>query len=77
MKLQELWPEAKGTSRVSITEFLSENPNLDFSTKIDLRLPAEEIAKRLGLPEGGIKGQGPMALNLSVNRASCNHRTFL
>jgi len=42
VKLQELWPEAKGTSRRSMSDFLSGNPNLDLSTKIDVRLPAEE-----------------------------------
>ena len=50
-KLQELWPEAKGTSQDSISNLLRENLNSGFLVKIDLRLPAEEIAKRLGLPE--------------------------
>ena len=41
MKLQELWPEAKGTDRTQITRFLCKSPDLDFCTKIDVRLPAE------------------------------------
>jgi len=42
-KLQELWPEAKGTKQPSINEFLSKNTNSDFSIRIDVRLPAGEF----------------------------------
>jgi DNA modification methylase len=52
-KLQTLWPDAKGTSRVSVTEFLSENGSFLFSTKNDLDRGHEPgtIAQRYGLPE--------------------------
>jgi len=42
VKLQELWPEAKGTSQDSISNLLRENLNSGFLVKIDRRLPAEE-----------------------------------
>ena len=48
-----MWPDAKGTSRVSVTENMSEIGNFRFSTKTDLEkghAPAE-LAKRYALPE--------------------------
>lgn len=52
-KLKELWPDAKGTSRVSVTEFLSENEDLVFSTKKELAkgYTPKLIAQRYNLPE--------------------------
>jgi len=49
-----MWPEAKGTSRVSVAEFLSKSGNDDFSTRIltDLSkgLPIPKAAERYNLP---------------------------
>jgi len=52
-KLQALWPDAKGNSRVSVTEFLSEIEKFRISTKTDLDKghPPAEIAKRYAIPE--------------------------
>jgi hypothetical protein len=52
-KLQELWPDAKGTSRVTVTETLSENGNSGFSTQIldALDHPPAKVAKMNNLPE--------------------------
>ncbi len=52
-KLQAMWPDAKGTSRVSVTEFLSEIETFRISTKNDLDKghAPDVIAKRYAIPE--------------------------
>ncbi len=53
-KLQELWPEAKGTSRVSVTESLSKMSDLTFSTithDIEKGFSIPDIASTHRLPE--------------------------
>jgi len=52
-KLQELWPDAKGTSQPVINEFLSENEDFSFQIKTDLAKGHEPktIAQRYNLPE--------------------------
>jgi hypothetical protein len=53
-KLQELYPDAKGTSETRVQDFWSKNGNDDFRTKILADLKAghtpETIAKRNNLP---------------------------
>lgn len=51
--LQSLWPDAKGVSRVSVTNFLLEIENFRFLTKndIDKGHTPETVAQRHALPE--------------------------
>jgi len=52
-KLKELWPDAKGIARQSVTDILPEIGNFRFSAKNDLDKghAPDEIAKRYAIPE--------------------------
>jgi hypothetical protein len=52
-KLQELWPDAKGTDQAQVSRFHAENENFIFALKTDLAKGHEPktIAQRYNLPE--------------------------